>query len=74
MAAAARVANLCRVCATRTYHGGMGWSGSGCGRFRVCPGCTNSMAAAEVLAGHLEECLGEVSDGSNSGEDEESEE
>ena len=74
VAAAARVANLCRVCATRTYRGGKGWSGCGCGRFRVCPGCTNSMAAAEVLAGHLEECPGEVSDGSDSRGDEESKE
>jgi len=58
VAAAARVANLCRVCATRTYRGGKGWSGCDCGHFRVCPGCTNSMAAVEVDAGHLEECPG----------------
>jgi len=74
VAAAARVANLCRVCATRTYRGGKGWSGCGCGRFRVCPGCTNSMAAAEVLSAQLEECPGEVSDRSNSRGDEDSEE
>jgi len=74
LAAAARVANLCRVCATRTYRGGKGWSGCGCGRFRVCPGCINSMAATEVVAGHLEERPGDFSDGSDSGGDEEREE
>jgi len=74
VAAAARVATLCRVYATRTYREGKGWSGCGCGHFRVCPGCTNSMAAAQDLAGHLKECPGEVSDGSGSRGDEESEE
>jgi len=72
--AAARVGNLCRVCATRKYRGGKGWSGCGCGRFRVCPGCTKSLAAAEGVAGHLEECPVDFSDGSDSGGDEESEE
>jgi len=72
--ATARVANLCRVCVTRAYRGGRERSGCGCGRFRVCPGCTNSMAAAEVLAGHLDEYPGGVLDGSGSGGDEESEE
>jgi len=74
VAAATRVANLCRVCATRTYYGGKGWSGCGCGSFRLCPGCKNSMAAAETLARLLKERPGEVSDGSDSGGGEESKE
>jgi len=52
MAAAAHVANLCRMCATRTSCRWKGWSGCGCGHFGVCLGCTSSMAAAEVLARH----------------------
>jgi len=74
-AAAAGVDNLCKVCAGRSYRGGKGWSGCNCGRFRVCPGCTNTpAAAAEAVEGHQEECRGEVLNGSSGEESGESDE
>ena len=52
----ARAHKTCRVCRARVHRGSQSWHTCPCKMFVACPTCRASLAAADVISGHLGVC------------------